>query len=118
MDLRFTEDQLMLQETVRGFVDRHAPGDQIALWFRENTTFQPELYRRAADAGWLGMMLPEEVGGSGAEIRDCAVVFEQLGRGPVPGPYFASGVLGPLVLWEAGSPAQHDRFIPPLCRGE
>jgi alkylation response protein AidB-like acyl-CoA dehydrogenase len=118
VDLQFTPEQLVVQETVRSFVEREAPSDMIGVWFREPGTTPRRLLQKAAEAGWMGMLLPHEVGGSSAEVRDCAVVFEQLGRGPVPGPFFASGVLGPLLVWETGSEEQRDRLIPPLCNGE
>jgi alkylation response protein AidB-like acyl-CoA dehydrogenase len=118
VDLRLSREQIELQTAARSFVDREAPSDEVAAWFREGPLFHSGLYRKAAEAGWLGMVLPHDLGGGGAEWRDCAVVFEQLGRGPVPGPFFSSGVLAPMLIWEAGSPEQQRRLIPVLCRGE
>jgi alkylation response protein AidB-like acyl-CoA dehydrogenase len=118
MDLRLSDEQMLLQQSVRRFVEHEAPPDQVTGWFRDGTTFRGDLFQKAARAGWLGMLLPREVGGASAEAWDCAVVFEQLGRGPVPGPFFASGVLCPLLLWEASSSEQRNRLIPPLCNGE
>jgi alkylation response protein AidB-like acyl-CoA dehydrogenase len=46
------------------------------------------------------------------------VLFEELGRGPVPGPFFSSGVLGALTLMEAGSPAQRRALLPKVASGE
>jgi alkylation response protein AidB-like acyl-CoA dehydrogenase len=60
-------------------------------WYKNKQTFQPQLIKKAAELGWLGMMLPEEFGGAGVSTMDCAVVFEELGRGPVPGPLIHVG---------------------------
>lgn len=48
---------------------------------------------------------------------DCAVVFEELGRGPLPGPYFSSGVLAGQILLERGSDAQKSSLLPRICDG-
>jgi alkylation response protein AidB-like acyl-CoA dehydrogenase len=86
-------------------------------WYKNKQTFQPQLIKKAAEIGWLGMMLPEEYGGAGVSVMDCAVVFEELGRGPVPGPLFSSGILGAQMIFEAGTDAQRRDLLPPLCGG-
>ena len=48
------------------------------------------------------MLIPAEYGGGEASLCDTAVLYEELGRGPLPGPFFSSGVLGALVLIEGG----------------
>ena len=57
------------------------------------------------EAGLMGIWIPEAYGGSGSEFTDAAVVFEALGKGPVPGPMFSSGVLAAQVI-------QRDRHSP------
>ena len=73
--------------------------------------------KKAAELGWLGMMLPEEFGGAGLSTMDCAVVFEALGHGPVPGPLFTSGILSAQMIFDAGTDAQRKALLPPLCKG-
>src|SRR5262245_65212839 len=72
-------------------------------WYKTKQTFKPQLIKKAAELGWLGMMLPEEYGGAGVTTMDCGVVFEALGHGPVPGPLFTSGVLSAQMIFEAGT---------------
>ena len=86
-------------------------------WYKNKQTFQPQLIKKAAELGWLGMMLPEEYGGAGVSMMDCAVVFEALGHGPVPGPLFTSGVLSAQMIFEACTEEQRKSLLPPLCNG-
>ncbi|MGH7825338.1 MAG: acyl-CoA dehydrogenase family protein, partial [Candidatus Binatia bacterium] len=81
-------------------------------------TFQPQLVKKAAELGWLGMMLPEPYGGSEVSATDCAVVFEELGRGPVPGPLFSSGILAAQIIFEACTDEQKKFLLPEICKGE
>jgi alkylation response protein AidB-like acyl-CoA dehydrogenase len=46
------------------------------------------------------------------------VLFEELGRGPVGGPFFSSGVLSSLIVLEAGTERQKQQILPGICSGE
>jgi len=118
MDLRLTETQNMLKKVAADFVKAEAPSHVLTQWYRRGETAQIDLYRKAAGLGWLGMVLPERYGGGAASFTDCAVVFEELGRGPLPGPFFSSGVLGALLVLEGGSEAQKESLLPAICSGK
>jgi alkylation response protein AidB-like acyl-CoA dehydrogenase len=117
MDLKLNEDQGMMKKVAADFVKSEAPSYVITDWFQKKIAFIPELYKKTAEVGWLGMMLPEEYGGGGASCTDCAVVFEELGRGPLPGPYFSSGVLAAEIIMAGGAPAQKKTLLPEICSG-
>ena len=118
MDLKLNEDQSMMKKVAADFLKAEAPPYVITEWFQKKTAFIPEIYKKTAEVGWLGMMLPEEYGGSGASCIDCAVVFEELGRGPLPGPYFSSGVLAAEIILTGGSQAQKQTLLPEICNGQ
>lgn len=108
----------MLKRAATGFLKAEAPPHAIARWLYNKTTYVPEVYRKVAELGWLGMLVPKEYGGSGAPLTDCAVLFEELGRGPLPGPLFSSGVLSALLILETGSNDQREKWLPAICKGE
>ncbi|HWP60940.1 MAG TPA: acyl-CoA dehydrogenase family protein [Candidatus Acidoferrales bacterium] len=118
MDLRLNETQNMLKKVAADFVKAEAPAHVLTQWYLKRQTAQTELYRKGAGLGWAGMMLPERFGGAGASAMDCAVVFEELGRGPLPGPFFSSGVLGAQLVMEGGSDAQKKTLLPDICSGK
>jgi alkylation response protein AidB-like acyl-CoA dehydrogenase len=117
MDLSLTEDQEMLKKVAADFVKAEVPAHQMTQWYKNKQTFQPQLVRKAAELGWLGMMLPEQYGGAAVSTMDCAVVFEELGHGPVPGPLFTSGVLSAQMIYEACTEAQRKALLSPICAG-
>ena len=106
MDLALTEPQEMLKSSARTFVEREAPPHTIVALQRADSGLVPELWRKACDAGWLGILIPSEYGGGESSATDAAVLYEELGRGPLPGPFFSSGVLGALTVMEAGTEEQ------------
>jgi alkylation response protein AidB-like acyl-CoA dehydrogenase len=118
MDLSLSETQEMFKKVASDFVKAEVPAHQMTHWYKDKKTFRPELLKKAADLGWLGMMLPEPYGGAEMSATDCAVVFEELGRGPVPGPLFSSGVLSAQMIFTACTDEQKRQLLPPLCKGE
>ena len=117
MDLSLTETQEEFKKVAEDFVKAEVPAHQMTQWYKNKQTFQPQLVKKAGEIGWLGMMLPEEYGGSGVSTMDCAVVFEALGHGPVPGPLFTSGVLSAQMIFEACTEAQRKALLPKICDG-
>jgi len=118
VDLSLTEPQELLRASARSFVEREAPRHAIVAAQRGDAGLAPALWRKAAELGWPGIVIPAELGGSESSLTDAAVLFEELGRGPVPGPFFSSAVLGALTVLEAATPAQQQALLPRVARGE
>ena len=117
MDLSLTEDQELLKRTAQDFMERECPRDVLLDLESSDTGVTDGIWQTAADIGWLGMVVPQEYGGGGSSFTDAAVVFEQLGRGPLSGAFFSSGVLGALTVLEGGSEEQRRRYLPGIAAG-
>ena len=118
MDLSLTESQEMLKTATRAFMEREAPRDTIVALQRTASGVEPGLWRKASELGWLGILIPAEYGGSGSSLTDAAVLYEEMGRGPLPGPFFSSGVLGALTVMEGATEGQRRLILPAVARGE
>ncbi|MGH7931659.1 MAG: acyl-CoA dehydrogenase family protein [Candidatus Binataceae bacterium] len=117
MDLAFNENQQMLKRSVRSFMERKVPKGTIVALQSSDTGCQPDTWSTIAGLGWLGLLIPEECGGAGASLTDAAVLYEEFGRGPLPGPFFSSGVLSVLTLLAAGTDEQRRRILPEIASG-
>jgi alkylation response protein AidB-like acyl-CoA dehydrogenase len=118
MDLSLNEHQRMLEQSVRSFMERRAPRSKIVALQRSELAYEPETWKTIAELGWLGLLIPQSYGGGGGSLTDAAVLFQEFGRGPLPGPFFSSGVLSALVLLEARSEDQRRRYLPGIASGE
>ena len=118
MDLSLTENQELLKRTALEFMERECPKDTLLDMETLEMGCTEEIWRKASEIGWLGIAVPEEYGGSGSSLTDAAVVFEQLGRGPLSGPFFSSGVLGALIIVESASEEQRRRYLPGIASGQ
>ncbi|MBI3328944.1 MAG: acyl-CoA/acyl-ACP dehydrogenase [Nitrospinae bacterium] len=118
MDLGLTEAQEILKATAANVVQQEYEKETLLALERTPTGVTPELFRKVAELGWLGVVIPEEYGGEGRSLTDAAVLFEELGRGPVPGPFFSSSILGALTVMHGGTEAQKRAILPLVTRGE
>jgi alkylation response protein AidB-like acyl-CoA dehydrogenase len=118
MDLGLTEDQELLKSTASNFVQQEYSKETLVELEKTSTGITSELLRKAVDLGWFGILIPEDYGGSGRSFTDTAVLFEELGRGPVFGPHFSSGVLGALTVMQAATEAQKQVILPRVAAGE
>lgn len=119
MDFSLSPDQTNIREAIL----RHCAQFSDAYWLEHDRsgTFPEEFYRSLADAGWLGIAMPEAFGGSGLGITEAAVMMQAIaesgagmsGASSVHLPIFG---LQPVVLF--GTQAQKERMLAPVIRGD
>ena len=117
MDLSLNEHQRMLAQSARTFMQRRMPKATVVALQSSDTGFQPQTWSTVAELGWLGLLIPTEYGGGGASFTDAAVLYEEFGRGPMPGPFFNSGVLSALTVMEGATSEQRRRILPEIAGG-
>ena len=119
MDFLVTQQQ----RDVRDLAEHICDAFDESYWLAkdESGEFPEEFYRAVADAGLLGVAMPEEYGGSGLGIAEAAVLMQTIaesgacmsGASSIHMNIFG---LNPVVVF--GSDAQRRRMLPPLIRGE
>jgi len=117
MDFDLSDEQRLLQQTVKQFLDNECPMSKIRDLYNDEVGFDPGLWKGLAELGVAGIHLPAEYGGSELEILDLAVVAETLGSHAAPVP-FLGHALASLAIALAGSAEQKKRLLPALASGE
>jgi alkylation response protein AidB-like acyl-CoA dehydrogenase len=117
MDFGLTEEQEMLQETVRGFVENECPPSRLREIFDAGDGSSPAIWKGIAKMGLAGLVVPEEYGGAEMEVLDLALVSEVLGEGAVPSPFLGHS-LACLALVLGGSDEQKEKWLPRMASGE
>ena len=82
-------DTELFVSTTRAFLDRHATLAQQRALRAEDRDVDAGWWRQAAELGWTGLLVPEELGGgnvSGSGLHDLAAIAEQIGHTVAPGP--------------------------------
>ncbi len=113
-------EKILFTSTTQAFLEKEAPLRRVRELHAAGLSFDPAWWQRAAELGWTGLLVPEELGGgsvSDSGFADLAMVAEQLGKTVAPGPlYPVSVVLAALVDcadWQA-----HTATIESLISGE
>jgi 3-oxocholest-4-en-26-oyl-CoA dehydrogenase beta subunit len=118
MDLGFTEEQEILKKSVHNFLAKECPKKLVKELDEGETGLSPELWKKMAELGWMGSILPEEYGGSGGNYLDLIVLLEEMGYNLLPGPFFSTMVLGALPILKAGTEEQKKLYLPAIAGGE
>src|SRR5438067_6714254 len=118
MDIGFSEEQELLRDTARKFLDSECTTKFVREMMATEAAVTDAFWQQIADNGWLGIAYPEEDGGSGLGLVDLVVLMEEIGRAVMPGPYPATVLLGGAAIAAAGSPAQRQEWLPRIAAGE
>ena len=113
MDFTFSDDQDALRDSVRGFLTNEATGAYLRSMADDERGFTDDMWQRLAALGWPGLLVDEQHGGLGLGLVDMVVVMEEMGRIPLPGPFFSSSVLATLAANRLGA----DELLPALASG-
>jgi alkylation response protein AidB-like acyl-CoA dehydrogenase len=118
MDFRPSPAQQILISTARAFLRQHCPPELVQRLALDARGFDETLWRRMAELGWPGLLIPLELGGSGGSLLDVILLTEEMGRAALPAPFVPSAVVATSLVLAAGSPAQQKRLLPALASGE
>ena len=118
MDLALTEQQELLKNAAREFLENECPESHVRDMEEDPRGYSPVLWRQMAEQSWQGLLIPEEFGGAGFDFLDLTVLIEELGRALVPGPYMSTVLGGGVSILEAGSDDQKREFLPKIASGE
>ena len=118
MEIRFTEEQ----EAIRDGVKRVCDGFGDEYWSTCDTEkrFPFEFHKAMAEAGWLGITMPEDVGGANLGVTEAAIMMHEVSASA--GGYSAASTIhlnlfGPHAVVVSGTPEQKQRMLPPLIAG-
>jgi alkylation response protein AidB-like acyl-CoA dehydrogenase len=116
MDLRFTETQEILKKMARDFLTTECPKTLVRKLEQSKEGYSPEVWKKMAELGWMGLIIPEEYGGMGYTFQDLVVLLEEIGRNILPGPLIAT-ITSTFPILEAGTEEQKKDLLPKIAQG-
>ncbi|MGH7314339.1 MAG: acyl-CoA dehydrogenase family protein [Candidatus Rokuibacteriota bacterium] len=118
MDFTPSPLQQLHVATARDFLGKHCPPETAQRLALDARGFDEALWRRMAELGWPGLLIPSDFGGSDGTLLDVILLVEEMGRAALPGPFVTSAVVATSLLVAAGSAEQRGRLLPALAAGE
>ncbi len=116
MQFDFNEDQVMLRNLIREFLTEQCPSEHIRSMIDNEHGFDRDIYRQFVQLGILPF--PEQYGGGDLGMVEQAIILEEMGRIPYPGPYFATVMLAGSALQVSGDENAMARYLPDTCNGD
>ncbi len=118
MNFELDEEQVMLKTSAREFMDKECPREHVRAMMEDKTGYSPELWKKMADLGWLGISFPEQYGGAEFSFLELSVVLEECGRALLPGPLMPTVVQVGRTILAAGTEEQKQKFLPKMINGQ
>ena len=118
MSTALSREQTDLRDAVADLLAKRSPEQEVRRLMADDAGYDPTVWTELAGMGLLGLIIPEELGGSGAGAAELAVVGEQIGRALLCGPYLSTAVLTPYLLLALGDCAESGEVLPRIAAGE
>ncbi|HEX5480211.1 MAG TPA: acyl-CoA dehydrogenase family protein [Dehalococcoidia bacterium] len=118
MDLGLSEEQELLKNAARDFLEKECPETLVREMEEDEKGYSPELWKKMAEQGWQGLLIPEQYGGAGFGYLDLIILIEEFGRALVPGPFISTQIGGVLPILEGGTEQQKSYALPKIASGE
>ena len=117
MDVLLNEEEEMVKNAAREFLEGECPPSLAREMEVDDLGYPPDLWRQMAQLGWLGMSLPESLGGQGLPVTYLGIIIEEMGRAIAPVPFHCTTVAA-LTIAADGTPEQQQSVIPKVCSGD
>ncbi|HZS15979.1 MAG TPA: acyl-CoA dehydrogenase family protein, partial [Candidatus Dormibacteraeota bacterium] len=118
MDFDFSEEQYLLRDTVRDLLGKESAPAAVRKAWESESGRSPDRWRKLGEMGVLGLLVPEQYGGSGMDEVDMVLVLEETGRSVLPEPVLESAALATPLLARAGGDGLKQEWLPRLAAGE
>lgn len=117
MNFEFSRDQQLLGEQARDFLQKECSPTAVRQIVDGDESYDQSLWKKIAELGWLGTVIPEEYDGLGLSYLELAIIAEELGRSLAPVPFSSTVYLATELLLLAGSEKQKQHWLPSLATG-
>ena len=119
MDFAFSEDQEVLRDTVRKFLEARSPESEVRRLMDTVDGYDPAVWSQmASELGLQSLALPEAFGGQGYTFVELGIVLEEMGRVLLCAPFFSTVVLAAHAILNAGTDAEKAALLPGIASGE
>jgi alkylation response protein AidB-like acyl-CoA dehydrogenase len=117
MDFGFSEEQEMLRQSARALLEKECPSALVRKLMEDERGFDPALWKKMAELGWLGLVIPEQYGGGGLSYVDLVLIMEEMGRVVLPSPFIWTVMVAEAIK-RAASDRHKATLLPKIASGE
>ena len=115
MDFEFSKDQKLIRQSAKEFFEKECPKERTRELMADKKGYDPKMWKKMAQLGFVGLIIPEEYGGTEGQFIELAIFMEEMGRNIVPGPFSTTVCLCAPAIQEFGSNAQKRNILPGIA---
>ena len=115
MDYSLSNDQEMIKKAAKEFFEKECPKEKIRELKEDLKGFDPKMWKKMVDLGYVGLVIPEQYGGTEGDFVELAVFMEEAGRNIAPSPFYTTGVQCAMPLIEFGTEDQKKKHLPRIA---
>jgi alkylation response protein AidB-like acyl-CoA dehydrogenase len=115
--LVMSEEETMLADMARGFLDGAAPVSKFREMRDAGKTHDPKLWKEMAAMGWAGVLVPEDAGGSDMGFAAANVIAQEMGKTLVASPFLSTAVIAATALRQVSDTRARDALARIAPRG-
>lgn len=116
MDVNFSEEQKLIRSSAKEFLEAEVPKDVVRELEESEEGYSPDLWKKIAELGWIGLNIPEEYEGMGMNFLDLVILLEEVGYNLLPGPFFST-VFAAFPIIFGGREEQKMAYLPKITEG-
>lgn len=117
MDVKLSEEQQMMVDVAREFLQASCPLDTVRQWEKLPEGYSVPVWKQMAEMGWTGALFPEAYGGMGLGSLDLTLLLREMGRVALPSPFVSTVLLAGATLLRGGTEEQKARLLPAIAAG-
>jgi alkylation response protein AidB-like acyl-CoA dehydrogenase len=119
MQFTFTEEQNLLRDSARSFLESNAPSGKVRAACASPRGYDDEVWRRlSGELGWAATAIPQAYGGAGLGMVELAILQHEQGRRLAPSPFFSTVCLAAPLISSMGTESQKERWLGRIAAGE
>ena len=115
-----SEEQTMLRDMAKQFFSEQVPVTNLRQLRDDGSEdgFDRDVWKQIVELGFAGILIPEEMGGTGFGPMGIGIVMQEAGRTLAASPLYSTAVLGAGMIMAAGSENQKKELLPKIAAGE
>lgn len=118
MDYNFNEEQELLKKTANSFLANECDSLFVREMEKDPKGITPEIWKKMAELGWMGVVFPEEYGGIGGNFLDLMILLYEMGYAITTGPFFSTVILGGMTILEAADDNKKQELLTAIAEGK
>jgi alkylation response protein AidB-like acyl-CoA dehydrogenase len=118
MNFGLSEEQVLLQDTLHRYLDENVPTPRVREIMSTEAAHDAQMWKDLVELGVVGLMVPEEYGGSGLGVLDASLAAQVMGYFAAPALFLGTATMAPVALLRAGTPEQQKEWLPRIATGE